>query len=255
MTVTTPAIAQTEAGGPPPPPQGTRARMGGSGNDTGLVWAPRRQITLEKARQRSDLVRILRMAFTYGAAASIGLLAGYVIQSIFTGGDERRSFRGSEIVTMVNPRFSGRDAAGQAYVITADSAQRRRGRPDLIDLVNPKLVDDDGTQVTAPEGTYNQSDITLELFRDVAVADAAGYMFSSTRAVFYVNEGRVRGIEPLDGIGPLGDIRSDTYDITDDGAVIHFSGNVEMTFYPDPPAEPEEAGAGDAPEIQDNENG
>ncbi|MEO0754233.1 MAG: LPS export ABC transporter periplasmic protein LptC [Pseudomonadota bacterium] len=229
----------------------------------GFLWAPRRQLTLDQARKRSDVVRIMRMVFTYGAAASIGLLAGYLIQSAFQGGDGRRSFRSNEIVTMINPRFTGRDSAGKAYVITADSAQRRRGQEGVVDLANPRMIDEAGTNVTAPEGTYDLNAVTLDLFRDVQVADASGYTFTSTSARFYVNDGLVEGVDPLRGVGPLGDIRSDTYRITDDGAVMNFLGNVEMTFYPDDPPPPAEVddptvdgqATGQATQPQEDQNG
>ena len=96
-------------------------------NPGDFAWAPRRQLTLEQARRRSDMVRLLRMVFVAGAAISIGLLAGHVVRNAVAGlSGERKAFRSNEIVTMINPRFTGRDGEGQAYVITADSAQRRR---------------------------------------------------------------------------------------------------------------------------------
>lgn len=207
-----------------------------SATDTGFVWTPRRQVTLAQTQRRSNLVRLLRLAFTAGAAVSVGVLAGPVIANAVSGlGDERRSFGSDEIVTMINPRFSGRDQGGAAFVITADTAQRRRANEDLIDLKNPKMVDESGSQVTAPEGTYDRTSQTLDLFRDVQVSDQSGYSFRSTRARFYVLESRIEGVEPLYGTGPLGDIRSDGYEITEDGDVITFTGNVEMIFEPNSP--------------------
>ena len=202
------------------------------------LWAPSRKLTLAQARRRSDVIRILRMAFTYGVAASIGLLAGYLLNSALDGSGSRRALKGEEIVTMLNPRFTGRDAAGDAYVITADSAQRRRADPNLIDLSNPSLVDEKGTQVDAPEGTFDQGAQVLELFRDVRVLEPSGYVFTTTHARVFVTEGRIVGVEPLQGQGPLGDIRSDTYTITESGDVMNFDGNVEMTFYEDEPTAP-----------------
>lgn len=199
--------------------------------ETDFVWTPRRQVTLAQTRQRSSMVRVLRIAFTAGAAISLGALAGPVMANALSGlGDARRSYEGSEIVTMLNPRFTGRDASGDQYVITADTAQRRRADEDVIDLTNPTLVDDQGVRVTAPEGTYDQSLQTLDLFRDVRVTDQAGYRFFTTSARFHIAQGRIEGREPLRGQGPLGDIRSDTYEITEDGDVVNFRGNVEMIF-------------------------
>lgn len=205
-----------------------------------FAWAPRRQLTLEQARKRSDIVRLMRMVFVACAAISIGLLVGHVVRNAVAGlSGERKAFRSNEIVTMINPRFTGRDAGGKAYVITAASAQRRRANENVVDLVDPKLVDELGSEVTAPEGIFDRSNSTLDLFRDVRVADSAGYRFRTTQARFFVAEGRIEGLEPLQGQGPLGDIRSDSYEILEQGDVINFRGNVEMTFYP----EDDEAGA------------
>lgn len=199
-----------------------------------FLWTPRRQVTLAQTRRRSSLVRRLRVAFVAAAAVALGVLAGPVIANAIGGlTDGRRSFESSEIVTMLNPRFSGRDAAGEAYVITADTAQRRRGQPHVVDLTNPMLVDELGGRITAPEGSYDQQAQTLDLFRDVRVADEAGYRFRSTSARFYILEGRIEGLDPLQGAGPLGDIRSDSYEITEDGEIITFRGNVEMLIHPD----------------------
>lgn len=199
--------------------------------ETDFVWTPRRQITLAQARRRSAVVRVLRVAFTACAAISLGVLAGPVMANAVSGfGDARRSYDGSEIVTMLNPRFTGRDASGDQYVITADTAQRRRAAEGVIDLTNPTLVDEKGVRITAPEGTYDQDSQTLDLFRDVRVSDQGGYRFFTTSARFHITEGRIEGREPLRGEGPLGDIRSDTYEITQDGDVVNFRGNVEMIF-------------------------
>ncbi|MCI4645157.1 MAG: LPS export ABC transporter periplasmic protein LptC [Hyphomonadaceae bacterium] len=209
-----------------------------SAQQTEFVWSPRRQVTLAQTQRRSNIVRFLRLAFTAGAAISIGVLAGPVIANALSGLDaERRTFGSDEIVTMINPRFTGRDQGGDSYIITADTAQRRRADDNLIDLTSPMLVDQSGSRITAPEGTYDQDAQTLDLYRDVQVADQGGYRFRTTSARFYILEGRIEGLDPLYGSGPLGDIRSDAYEITEDGSVITFLGNVEMVFEPAPPRE------------------
>lgn len=216
---------------------------------TDFVWTPRRQVTLAQTQRRSAIVRILRTVFTAGAAISIGTLAGPVIANAVSGMDKRpNTFGSDEIVTMINPRFTGRDKAGDSYIITADTAQRRRASDSLVDLSNPQLVDQDGSRITAPEGTYDQDNQTLDLFRDVQVTDQTGYRFRTTSARFYILEGRIEGLDPLYGTGPLGDIRSDAYEITDDGDVITFRGNVEMVFEPAPPRE--RAGEGETDETE-----
>ncbi|WP_300375559.1 LPS export ABC transporter periplasmic protein LptC [Henriciella sp.] len=197
------------------------------------VWEPRRQMTLAQARQRSSMVSMMRLAFTAGAAISAGIMIGHLTANAFStspGAIEKLSR--DEVVTMVNPRFTGRDATGQAFVITATTAQRQTGGGDRIELENPELLTEDGTQITAPSGLYDQDAQTLDLYEDVQVENAKGYSFDSTSAKVFITEGRVEGIDPLQGSGPLGDVRCDTYEIIEEGDRVYCSGNVEMTITP-----------------------
>lgn len=204
------------------------------------LWEPVRQLSLAQARRRSDIVKLLRMLFTAAAAVSIGLLVGQLAASSISGiSRSSENLRADEVVTMINPRFTGRDTSGEAYVITAESATRARVNEDLIYLVKPSLIDEFGGRISAPNGVYNQGAQTLELTEDVRVLDPGGYEFITTNAIAYVREGRIEGLQPLSGAGPLGEVRSDSYEISEDGEVIKLKGNVRMTFTPDEP-EPED---------------
>jgi lipopolysaccharide export system protein LptC len=202
------------------------------------------------------MVSVLRLAFTAGAAISAGMMIGHLTaNAISASPNSIERLSGDEIVTMVNPRFTGRDVAGRAFVITADTAQRRVGSGERIDLRNPELISEDGTRVAAPAGLYNQDDQTLELYEDVEVENAKGYLFRSTSAKMFIQEGRVEGIEPLSGSGPLGDVRSDTYEIVDEGDRILLSGRVEMTIVPGGRGDGEtQAGNGSSEEELGGEN-
>lgn len=197
-------------------------------------WSPAARLSLEQARRRSRFVKFLRTAFLSGAFASAAVLVGALIGSAFERtGQVERAVGSSEVVTMLNPRFSGRDSFGRSFVLTADTAQRQRANSDLVELTNPRLVDERNRVVTAPRGFYNQSTQTLELFEDVQAEEADGYVFNSTHARFYIAESRVEGIEPLRGTGPIGDVRSDRYEILEDGASIRLKGRVRTILYPD----------------------
>lgn len=197
-------------------------------------WAPQRQMTLAQARRRSSRVGLLRMVFVAGAAISAGVIIGPMAATTLTGsGQLIDQLEGDEVVTMVNARFTGRNFSGEAYVITAEAAQRRRADPSVINLTNPRMVDDKGTQVSAPVGVYYQNAEYLDLFQAVKVRDREGYEFTTTAARVFVQEGRVQGLEPLSGNGPLGDVRADSYEIEDEGDRVIFRGNVDLTIYPD----------------------
>lgn len=208
--------------------------MNAAHTDMLAQWAPQRQMTLAQARRRSSTVGLLRMIFVAGAAISAGVIIGPIAATTLSGaGQQIDQLEGDEIVTMVNARFTGRNIAGEAYVITAEAAQRRRADPSIINLTNPRLVDDKGTEVSAPVGVYYQNAAYLDLFQNVKVRDAEGYEFTTTAARVFVQEGRVQGLEPLNGNGPLGDVRADSYEIEDEGDRVIFRGNVDLTLYPD----------------------
>lgn len=198
-------------------------------------WAPKRRLSLRQARSRSDLVRLLRMLFTSGAAISAGVLIGSLAYSVISGTHGRQAFDDTQIVTMQNPRFTGRDAAGQPYVITADTAQRNGANPALIELVMPALDDGLNGTVRAPRGVFDQDAQHLELFEEVVLTDAGGNRFVTTHARMFVQENRVLGLQPLEGESPLGKIRADTYEIQEGGQRLIFRGNVWTEIQPSRP--------------------
>jgi len=197
-------------------------------------WAPQRQMTLAQARRRSSAVGVLRVVFVACAAISAGVIIGPIAATALSGnGQQIDQVAGDEVITMLNARFTGRNFAGEAYVITASEARRRRADSSVVDLINPQLVDDKGTEVGAPIGVFYQNAEHLDLFQAVSVRDSDGYEFSTTAARVFVQEGRVQGLEPLSGNGPLGDVRADSYEIEDDGDRVILRGNVDLTIYPD----------------------
>ena len=206
--------------------------------DPATLWAPRRQLTLAQARKRSERVRYLRYAFVGAAAVSIGLFLGFVFRSALSQDARPPIVRDEDAVTMINPRFTGRDSAGQVFTIIADSAQRRRAESGVVDLVNPIMRDGTGAELKAPTGYYDREKGVLELYEAVNITDSGGYSFISRGARMVLGEQRVEGLSPLEGKGPLGDIRADSYEILDGGNRIVFEGNVRTVIYPQPAEEP-----------------
>lgn len=195
------------------------------------LWGPRRAISLKDARNRTALVHILRLLFTVGAVLSAGWLLGTVIESSLR---ERRSTTNAEgvSVTVHAPRFDGFDSQDRPYTITAMTAQRRKDNLALVDLVNPRLKDYTSTTVQAREGVWNAELEVLDLQGDVVMTDAAGYTFTSQKTRMYVKESRVEGQDPLNGRGPIGEVRADAYEVLDDGNRIVLKGNVWTRFTP-----------------------
>ena len=173
------------------------------------------------------------MLFVSGATISAGVLIGSLAASVISGTDHRVDFSSAQIVTMQNPRFTGRDADGKPYVITADTAQRNGANPSLIELVNPALDDGLNGTVFSPSGMFDQDAQILELFEEVVMTDAGGNRFVTSHARMFVQENRIVGLQPLDGEGPIGKIRADSYEIRDGGELVIFRGNVWTEIQPE----------------------
>ena len=195
-------------------------------------WTPHRQLSLAQARQRTQTVRYMRFALVAAAIITLGIFLGFIARNAYDRAlGNSVAITGDQTVAMVNPRFTGRDGSGQLYIITSETAQQRRENEHLIDLVNPKLVDSFGGEVTAPHGLYDRANETLDLYEDVLLVDAEGYVFNSTHAQVFPKTGRVIGVEPLDGTGPLGDIRSDSYELDRDSGIVTFVGRVKTIIF------------------------
>jgi lipopolysaccharide export system protein LptC len=193
------------------------------------LWEPRLATSLKEARARTALVHIIRLLFTIGAMLSAGVLIGYLVNHSLNGSPTTKP-PGVISATVVGPRFTGRDAHGKSYVLTAETARRRRENVALVDLVNPRLEDAASSTVQARAGVWDDNLKILDLVGDVVMADAAGYTFTADRTRMFVEENRVEGQTPLYGVGPIGEARADSYEVVDDGNHIVLKGNVWTKF-------------------------
>ncbi len=189
------------------------------------LWEPRRVTTLAQARFRSSLVGLLRMLFMAGIAISAGWLIGPVIVHGFTSGNATATSPVSG-VTMLNPRFTGRDYNGNAFVLIAGTAQRRLDELEVVDLQDPILDDGLGGQVRAKTGVYDRGKQMLTLTEEVHFVDAEDHEIRTQEATVYITENRVVGDVSLRGTGPLGEFRADKYEVLDGGKRTVLTGNV-----------------------------
>ncbi len=196
------------------------------------LWAPLRQLTLKQAQQHSWLVYVIRFTLVLGALASIGALAYELVQStVYASASSPAAYRSNDVITMKNPRITGRSSSGDVFVLIADQATRSDS--DLVNLKNPKLTDNSGSSVKAASGNYNRETQVIELFDGVEIGnDTSGYILMTSDARILIEDGRVEGFKILEGSGPLGNIRSDTYEVLKGGDEVAFKGNVSITLKP-----------------------
>lgn len=216
-------------------------------------WEPKRATTLGEARRRTAFVRILRFALI-ALAAALGLLVTIQLLMNNSNAAPEAVETVGENARMINPRFTGRDEGGAPFTVTADTAIRRRGEAiNLTELENPRIdfemleaIDQSADGVLAETGLYDSEARTLDLDTDVRFRTRSGYLFRSEDARIYLGEDRVVGDSAVEGIGPMGRIRADRYEVLDGGDHVVFTGNVVARI------ETDNASATPAPETEDD---
>ena len=196
-----------------------------------LDWEDRRRTTLESARRRSVVIRLLRLAFLALAIAIIAVVALYIVLHALrkeTPPPPPPAVEGEEL-RMINPRFSGRDKAGRPYVVIADTATRRQDDPEVTDLVNPRLDTAPGpnsSHVTASRGIYDANRKKLDLYDNVRLVTPNGNTYKTTHTRLFIDDDFIEGDQPVTGTGPLGAISADRFQIINGGEKVVFSGHV-----------------------------
>ncbi|MGP1273904.1 MAG: LPS export ABC transporter periplasmic protein LptC [Caulobacterales bacterium] len=192
------------------------------------------------ARTRARIVRNLRIVF----AVLIVLLAGNVLlQSILSGNGARPNpdaiaGTGERII---NPRFTGRDASGSPFVLTADSAVRRMvGLGNLTDLENPRIDSEllfgqaerpDASEILSRIGVYDDRTRILRMTDTVRFSTGSGYRFQTDGASVNLARGLISGDQPVEGQAPWGAVQANGFELYEEGARLRFTGGVVTRFY------------------------
>lgn len=194
------------------------------------LWEPRRQLSLEAARQRSARLSTLRLVFVALAAASFCSIFVFMALNAVGAGVAAQALNTDDAQRMENPRFVGRTANGQRYVITAKSAIRKDGA-EVVVLDTPIYEEaETGRRMLSVRGIYDPRARTVQLEGNVNFAGRDGQGFESTNATIDAENGIIRGERAIRGAGPLGAVRSDTYEIGNDGRTIILRGRVQGSF-------------------------
>ncbi len=181
------------------------------------------------ARRRSLIVRILRWLLPAIMVAVIALLVGLVIEHTA----RRRSAAHREAqspIRMVNPHFFGRDNQGRPYILGASQAARDEASLQQVRLLNPSVtLDMDGphpSTLTADTGVYREDTRILYLKGHVRADSAKTSRFATDEAVINTQTGVVEGPQSIASQTPVGDLKSNSFGVSDKGDRVIFKGGV-----------------------------
>jgi lipopolysaccharide export system protein LptC len=184
---------------------------------------------LRRWKRRSRMIAVFRRLLPLTIAGVIVALAGQVVFSTIAAARGAVKDR-TDPIRMINPRFQGREGDGRSFVISAASATRDDKDLRRVTLEKPVItlgVDTPKpTHVTALSGLYIEGEPVIRLTGDVQVDDASGYHFSTELANLDTVKNLVEANSPLAGTGPIGEVKSDSYGVYEDGDRIIFRGRV-----------------------------
>lgn len=221
---------------PTAPPSEKSARRTARGALDSLTI--RRRTTGEAAAARAVLMRRLRIG--------LPILALLLVVAFFlnarTGGDENaflEDFADLEATTQnlssVKPQFSGVDASGNPYEITAETANQTPERHDVVELDRPRAVTAGGDRqsvVEAQSGVFNTDDKLLLLKNGVIYEHAIGsdnYVLRSSEATVSIDEQTVVSDSGVEGEGPSGaTLKADRMTADNRQGRVVFEGEVSM---------------------------
>ena len=200
----------------------------------------------QRPRRRSRLIDVLRILLPVLALILVGMViiwpqivpgpAGIAVPTLLPGdGDQPDRLR------MDSPRYVGRTSHDRPYEVTARSASLDPLATNVVHLDQPSadiaLGEDGNVHVMAQNGTYDRAADKLLLDGGIEVVTSNGYRFVTPSARVHLAQGRIRGWQPIEGVGPTGRLSADRFEIKDAGDVLRFDGRVRVTLVPPPERE------------------
>ena len=201
-----------------------------------------------RPRRRSRLIAGLRILLPVLALVLVGLVVAWpqIMQGSrgiavpeFWPGDAGQP----DMLSMASPRYAGQTNRDQPYHVTARSASLDPLQSNMVHLDRPAadiaLGEDGDIHMTALTGTYDRDTERLLLDGGIEVVTSSGYRFATPSARVSLAQGRVHGLQPIEGDGPSGKLSADRFEIKDAGDILRFDGRVKVTVLP-----PAEGGSG-----------
>ncbi|MEJ0025076.1 MAG: LPS export ABC transporter periplasmic protein LptC [Rhizomicrobium sp.] len=206
-------------------------------------WTARTRDTAMGALRYSRFVVVMKRVLPIAAGL---LIAAVIAYSLVPRQSERLSLATenwaiiNNDLTMTKPRLTGTDRKGNPFVITADAAVQDPAdvrRATLRSVQADMTVDKNRwLNATAAKGLIDMDKGALALSGGIAVFSDDGYEIHTERVDVDLKKGLFHGPVAVNGHGPMGTFRADTFDVDRSTSQIQLHGHVHMTIQP--PAHP-----------------
>jgi lipopolysaccharide export system protein LptC len=134
---------------------------------------------------------------------------------------------------MSNPHFQGVDAQNRPYTVTATKATQLDEENISMEQIRADMNLGTGAWIAMDAGTglMNMKTKQLELHDGIDLFYQGGYEFRTSNAQVDIQKGNAYGESPVEGQGPLGTLKANSFQIVNQGQRIVFNGSVRMKLY------------------------
>jgi lipopolysaccharide export system protein LptC len=127
---------------------------------------------------------------------------------------------------MEKPVYEGFNDDHEPFKVTGNTAIQKSADIVVIEQVSAQLVKKSGgwLSLTSDRAVFYKAKNRLDLAGQVNVMNDQGYNFLTSSAQVDTKTMHVIGHEPVRGVGPAGKLLASGFEITDNGAQVHFLG-------------------------------
>ncbi|MEE9329762.1 MAG: LPS export ABC transporter periplasmic protein LptC [Parvularculaceae bacterium] len=191
-------------------------------------------------REHSRHIRVMRIALP---VVALGVAFGYIVlaQPAEIDPDFERQFAqldDQDDMRMAAPRFSGEDAKGNFFEVSADTAQHNPGEPETIALENPRAIRAEGLDnelsASASIGVLRPDESQVDLSENVKFTRGFGgqiYSLETDSAIVGLEDRTLEATSNVYGTSERGTIKADGMMIDDETGVVTFT-NARMILKP-----------------------
>ena len=200
-----------------------------------------REHAFRVAMRHSRMVRFYRRAIPVGLIAIMATIASAAyfqplkILSKLPVDPARVVLSGTKI-NMEAPKLGGFTRDGRPYQLTARAAAQDLANPGVLELkdVRARIVmqDQNTVEVVAATGVYDTKGDTMVLKTDVVVTSSAGYTVRMNEAQIDVRTNRMVSDKSVEVTLSNGTIKSKRMDVSENGDLMRFTGDVDVYLMP-----------------------
>jgi lipopolysaccharide export system protein LptC len=194
------------------------------------------------AARHSRLVRFLRFAIP----AVIVIIAAVILVATFFNpfrlitafpiDPGKVSLSGTKIV-MELPRVTGFTTDQRPYELTARAAVQDLTKLEILELndlsAKVELRDGQHVDITSINGVYDTKAEVLRLNDHITINSTSGYEGRLSEATVHISSGNIVSESPVEVKLPSGVLTANRLEVRENGAMIKFSGGVEMNLKPE----------------------